>query len=252
MLEALGLVAIALFGGLMVIRQGSGAAVIPVLGSLALGAQRLLPALQQIYSGWSSLKGFSESINRVLEMLNQPLPPQLHVSEPLSFHRVIRLESVSFGYGLEHPFVLNSLNLEIRRGECIGLIGSTGSGKSTTVDILMGLLPPTQGRVLVDGSDLHDTAHPERLVAWRAAITHVPQNIYLADRSIAENIAFGLPFEKINFDRVRLAAQQAQIADFIESSPEGYKSFVASEVFVSVVDKDRGLGLHVLYTSKQE
>ena len=225
-LEALGLVAIALFGGLMVLRQGSGSAVIPLLGSLALGAQRLLPALQQIYSGWSTFKGLSESIHRVLEMLNQAIPPQVEVAEPFSMRKEIRLENIKFRYGLGQPNVLNSLDIEIRRGECIGLIGKTGSGKSTAVDMLMGLLPPTSGRILVDGIDIYDEVYPERLVAWRSAVTHVPQNIYLADCSIAENIAFGVPFERINFERVKLAAEQAQIANFIESSPEGYQTFV--------------------------
>ena len=225
-LEALGLVAIALFGGVIVMRQGSGSAVIPLLGSLALGAQRLLPALQQIYSGWSTVKGFSESIYRVLEMLNQSIPPQVEVSEPFLLRQEIRLENVRFSYGSGQPNVLNSLNLEIRRGECIGLIGKTGSGKSTSVDMLMGLLPPTSGRIFVDGIDIYDELYPERLVAWRSAVTHVPQNIYLADCSIAENIAFGVPIERINFERVKLAAEQAQIANFIESSPEGYQTFV--------------------------
>jgi ATP-binding cassette subfamily B protein len=85
---------------------------------------------------------------------------------------------------------------------------------------------PTAGRILVDGDDLHDHQHPDRLSAWRATIAHVPQSIYLADSSIAENIAFGLPKDQIDMGLVRQAAEQAQIAAFIESSPEGYSSFV--------------------------
>jgi ATP-binding cassette subfamily B protein len=106
------------------------------------------------------------------------------------------------------------------------LIGSTGSGKSTTVDVLMGLLEPTSGKILVDGEDLHDPEHPERLVAWRASIAHVPQCVYLADSSIAENIAFGVPRQHIDLALVKRAAVQAQIASFIESNPESYQSFV--------------------------
>ena len=225
-LEALGLVAIALLGGLLVMRQGPGGAVIPLLGALALGAQRLLPALQQVYSGWAALKGCNASLVAVLEMLNQPLPPQVTLAAPLNLRQSIRLEAVHFRYGPEQPEVLRGLDLEIRRGERIGLIGSTGSGKSTTVDLMMGLLDPTVGRLLVDGLDLHDPAHPERLVAWRAAIAHVPQSIYLADSSIAENIAFGVPRQQIDLARVKRAAEQAQIAGFIEASPEDYQSFV--------------------------
>jgi ATP-binding cassette subfamily B protein len=121
---------------------------------------------------------------------------------------------------------LQGLDLEIRRGERIGLVGSTGSGKSTTVDLLMGLLVPTGGRLLVDGQDLHVPQQPGQLAAWRAAIAHVPQSIYLSDSSIAENIAFGVPKQDIDLARVKAAADQAQISSFIESSIEGYASFV--------------------------
>ena len=206
--------------------RGSGGAVIPLLGALALGAQRVLPALQQIYNGWAALRGYNTAIQEVLAMLNQPLPPHQSVAVPLMLQDGIRFGVVHFRYGPERPEVLRGLDLEIRSGERIGLIGSTGSGKSTTVDLLMGLLAPTAGRLLVDGEDLHDPAHPERLAAWRAAIAHVPQSIYLADGSIAENIAFGVPREKIDLARVKQAAEQAQIASFIEASSDGYGSFV--------------------------
>ncbi|QNJ15987.1 ABC transporter type 1/ ATPase component [Synechococcus sp. A18-40] len=225
-LEAMGMVGIALLGGLLVLQRGSGAAVITLLGALALGAQRLLPALQQIYSGWSSLTSFNAAMQAVLTMLTQPLPPHVHVVEPLPLGQSIRLESVHFSYADDQPKVLHGLNLKIRRGERVGLIGSTGSGKSTTVDLLMGLLPPTAGRLLVDGADLHDPEHPELLMAWRASIAHVPQSVYLADSSIAENIAFGIPREFIDLDLVKQAAAQAQISSFIDSIPEGYESFV--------------------------
>jgi ATP-binding cassette subfamily B protein len=225
-LEALGLVAIALLGGLLVLQRGTGGAVIPLLGALALGAQRLLPALQQVYGGWAGIRACNAAMAGVLSLLEQPVPPQLPVMPPLPLRHSIRLEAVRFRYGPDLPEVLQGLDLEIRRGERIGLIGSTGSGKSTMVDLLMGLLSPSAGRLLVDGKNLHDPAHPERLAAWRAAIAHVPQNIYLADSSIAENIAFGIPKQEINLERMRAAAEQAQIAGFIEGSKGGYGSFV--------------------------
>jgi len=225
-LEALGLVVIALLGGLLVLQRGSGGAVIPLLGALALGAQRLLPALQQIYGGWANLNSWSASLVAVIELLEQPLPQQQAVAAPLALQQSVRLQGVRFCYAPELPEVLQGLDLEIRSGERIGLIGSTGSGKSTLVDLLMGLLVPSGGRLLVDGLDLHDPAHAERLAAWRAAVAHVPQSIYLADSSIAENIAFGVPRQAIDLARVKQAAEQAQIASFIESSPGGYASFV--------------------------
>ncbi len=225
-IEALGMVAVALLGGFVVFHHGSGSNVIPLLGAVALGAQRLLPALQQIYRGWASLKGHSAAMEFVLLMLDQPLPIKIEVAEPLHFDETIKLEEVTFRYDHDQPQILNKINLEIHSGEQIGLIGTTGSGKSTTVDILMGLLVPNSGRLLVDGKNIHDPSRPELLKAWMANISHVPQSIYLADSSIAENIAFGVPKHLIDMDRVYEAASQAQIADFIDSTNQGYESYV--------------------------
>jgi ATP-binding cassette subfamily B protein len=223
-LEALGLVLIALLGwGLL--RRGDAATAIPLLGTLALGAQRLLPALHLIYSGWAKLRTFSADLGSVLALLEQPMP-EVPSAPPCPLQRSLRLEAVHFRYGFGLPEILKGLDLEIRRGERIGVIGPTGCGKSTTTDLLMGLLVPTAGRILVDGKDLHDPRHPGRLAAWRATIAHVPQSIALADCSIAENIAFGLPRREIDMARVRQAARRAQIAGFVESSSQGYDTFV--------------------------
>ena len=225
-LEALGLVAIALLGALLASHRGGPAAVVPLLGVMALGAQRLLPMLQQLYSAWATLKGCAAAMAEVLAMLNQPLAATTQSVAPLPFRQSLCLDNVCFRYAPELADVLNQLSLVIAPGERIGLIGSTGSGKSTTVDLLMGLLEPSSGCVRVDGENIHDPSHPERLNAWRAAIAHVPQTIYLADSSIAENIAFGIPRDQIDLVRLRQAAAQAQIDGFIESCPEGYATFV--------------------------
>ena len=225
LIEATGLILVAVFAFLAAVR-GEILELLPVLGAFALGAQRLLPAMQQVYGGWSSVRGASADLESILTMLSQPMPPKIGIASKLRLQKEIYFKNVLFSYAQGSGGVIQSLSLKINAGCKLGIIGSTGSGKSTTVDLLMGLLSPTQGQILVDGLDLHDPGHPERLLAWRSAIAHVPQSIYLADSSIAENIAFGFPKEKIDFDRVRLAAQQAQIASFIEASPEGYNSFV--------------------------
>ena len=116
--------------GGIVIAQGGGLTVIPLLGSLALGAQRLLPALQQIYSGWAALKSYNAAMQDVLLMLSQPLPPDVEGFGPLLLHQGIRLHKVHYSYAPEQPSVLTGLDLNIHCGECIGLIGSTGSGKA--------------------------------------------------------------------------------------------------------------------------
>ena len=225
-LEAIVMIGIAFLGGFLVLERGSGAAVIPLLGALALGAQRLLPALQQVYSSWCALTSFNAAMESVLAMLNQPMPRQVKTTHLLGLHESICLDSIQFSYGQNQPKVLKGVNLEIRRGERIGFIGSTGSGKSTMVDVLMGLLSPTLGRLLVDEVDVNDPDYPERLAAWRASIAHVPQSIYLADSSIAENIAFGVPIQFIDLELVKQSAAQAQIASFIATCPEGYNTFV--------------------------
>ena len=228
-LEALGILLIAGLALLLKLQQGDMAIVLPLLGTLALGAQRLLPALQQFYSSWMGIRACSSSVEDVLAMLNQPIPmgalPSKNTKQ-LSLNKAVQLNNLSFRYGPEAPVVLQSLDLEIKKGERIGIIGSTGSGKSTLVDLLMGLLTPSSGQILVDGVDIHDPGAPERLAAWRLSIAHVPQTIFLADSSIAENIAFGVTKDHIDMERVRAAASQAQIGGFIESSAEGYMSFV--------------------------
>ncbi len=226
-LEPVGMALIALIG-LLLVRQAGVARALPLLGALALGAQRLLPVVQKVYEGWAQSRSAKDSLASVLELIAQPLPSGQSQGRgaPLALMQGLRFQAVHFAYGPELPEVLRGIDLEIGRGERIGIIGSTGSGKSTTLDLLMGLLLPTAGRILLDGEDLHDPEHPERLSAWRATIAHVPQSIYLADSSIAENIAFGLPKDQIDMLKVRLAAEQAQIGGFIESSPAGYNSFV--------------------------
>jgi len=225
-LEAFGLVIISLLGCLLVVKSDSSRDIIPVLGVLAFAAQRLLPALQQIYSCWSSVSGAQADLQVVTKMLNQPGPSVSKKSLPLPLHKDIRFDDVYYRYAADQTFVLKGLNLNIRNGECIGLIGSTGSGKSTLVDLLMGLLEPSSGQILVDGKNINDHINTERLASWQTSISHVPQTIFLADKSIAENIAFSIPEHLIDLDRIRKVAELAQLAEFIESTHNGYQSFV--------------------------
>lgn len=202
--------------------EGAINSALPVLGALALGAQRFLPALQQAYGAWANIVGSQASLADALDLLDQPLPAEAHqpVPAPLSFHDSIQFKDVNFRYGNDDPWVLVGFNLTIPKGARVGFVGTTGSGKSTTLDLLMGLLEPTDGQILVDGIALSG----ERLRAWQRTIAHVPQYIYLADTTLAENIAFGLPQASIDLERVRQAARQAQIAEFIENRPDGYQA----------------------------
>jgi len=184
----------------------------------------MLPALQQVYASWSTLQGSAASLNDVLELLEQPVPEYLSRAgaADMQFEKEISLRNLSFRYAPDAPEVLAGIDLLIPKGSRVGFIGSTGSGKSTLLDIVMGLLSPTSGTLQVDNAVLT----PENQRAWQRHIAHVPQSIFLADSSIEENIAFGVPKEKIDHERVTLAARQAQIAGVIESMPKQYKTFV--------------------------
>jgi ATP-binding cassette subfamily B protein len=219
-MEALGMVVIASLTYGLSRQPGGLATALPVLGALAVGAQRLLPALQQGYNAWSSVASCEASLEKTLQLLDQPLPAELlqPAPAPLQFQDAVRFNCVRFRYTSDGPWVLNDLEFTIRKGSRVGLVGSTGSGKSTTLDLLMGLLMPTEGELLVDGEPVIGN----RVRAWQRSIAHVPQSIYLADASLAENIAFGVPREAIDLERVKQAAAQAQIAEFIEGRPEGY------------------------------
>lgn len=223
-MEALGMTLIALLAYAMSIQPGGVSAALPILGALALGAQRLIPALQQGYVSWSTIAGNNVSLVDTLRLLDQPLPQDATQPppEPLPFHNSIRLDTVHFRYSSNGPWVLNGLNLFISKGERIGIVGTTGSGKSTAIDLLMGLLEPTEGKLLVDDQPVAGI----RLRAWQRNIAHVPQSVYLADATLAENIAFGIPRASIDMARVREAAKQAQMLDFIENRKDGYQTLV--------------------------
>ena len=223
-MEAFGMMIIALLAYTLTRQPDGIAKAIPVLGALALGAQRLLPVLQQSYMSWSSVKGGQASLQEVLELLDQQLPDYVDqpAANPLPFNQHIKLKDLSFRYTAQAPWILKNLDLTIVKGDRIGFIGTTGTGKSTLLDIVMGLLQPSEGTLDIDGVPI--TSGNNR--AWQAHIAHVPQTIFLADSTIEENIAFGIPGSQIKRDRVLKAAQQAQIADIIETWPKKYETEV--------------------------
>ncbi|MDP2759418.1 MAG: ABC transporter ATP-binding protein [Sideroxyarcus sp.] len=223
-MEALGMLLIAILAYILTKQPEGAARAIPVLGTLALGAQRMLPVLQQAYNSWTTIQGGRASLKDVVELLDQPLPEYVDqvTPRPISFQRVINLNQISFRYSPQTPLVLHNVKLAIAKGSRVGFIGTTGSGKSTLLDIVMGLLQPTEGLLEIDGQII--TAFNQR--AWQAHLAHVPQAIFLADSTIEENIAFGVPKNQIDHERVRQAARQAQIADIIETWPQRYETFV--------------------------
>jgi ATP-binding cassette subfamily B protein len=223
-MEAIGMILIAILAYFMTQKQSDMTTAIPILGALALGAQRLLPILQQAYSSYSSIKGSRSSFADVMELLDQPLPEYVGQPPPMPipFEKEIKIKNLSFRYTDSTPWVLQNINLSLTKGGRIGFIGVTGSGKSTLLDIIMGLLSPTDGQLIIDQQPLNTQNYRE----WQAHIAHVPQSIFLSDDTIERNIAFGIPEEQINHQLVREAAQQAQIAELIKGWKYGYQTFV--------------------------
>lgn len=223
--ESIGIVVIAVLAYWLSTKPGGFVSAIPLLGALAIGAQKMLPVQQQAYSSWALIQGAREPLRDVLDLLDQPLPEERPNSQNftgVSYESKIRLEHISFRYTAQSPYVLHDICLLLPKGSRTGLIGATGSGKSTLLDILMGLLPPTEGNVFVDNQAL--TLDNRR--GWQAHIAHVPQAIFLSDATIAENIAFGLPRDQIDMDRVKTAARQAQISEVVESWSDRYETRV--------------------------
>ncbi len=223
-MESLGMVLIAIFVLALTNRPGGITSALPLLGMLALGAQRLLPLMQQIYGNWSVVAGSHAALNDVVNLLNQPFPSNHYKEEskPINIENSFSLQNIQFRYNDDTPWVLDNISLEIKKGSRIGLIGATGSGKSTTLDLIMGLLEPSKGSLVVDNRIIDDSL----IRSWRRTVAHVPQSIFLADSSIAENIAFGVLPDQIDMDRVKKAASKAMISDFIESRKYNYNEIV--------------------------
>jgi ABC-type multidrug transport system fused ATPase/permease subunit len=223
-MEALGIILIAMAAYFFSVRPGGVLEVFPVLAAFALGAQRLLPAMQQSYSAIATIMGSQAALSDALVLLEQPMPaPEKEALAPsIAFNNEIKLESVCFKYPNTEEWVLNNASMTIPRGARVALIGTTGSGKSTLLDVLLGLLQPVSGRLAVDGLCLDQYM----IKAWQKNIAHVPQFIYLTDASIAENIAFGVTKDYIDMKLVYKAADQAQISGFIDGLPDKFDTRV--------------------------
>ena len=204
-------------------KNGNMDSTLPFLGALAFGYLRISPALQQIYSSWTNLKSGQVSLSYVINFLGKPLPEYANKPiETMEFKDKIILENISFQYNEDLPYIFENLNLNINKGDKVGLIGTTGSGKSTLIDIIMSLLTPTNGNLKIDDIIITD----KNFRSWQSHIAHVPQSIFLSDNSILENIAFGIPKSKIDYNRVIEAAKKAQIFETIDKWEHKFETLI--------------------------
>jgi ATP-binding cassette subfamily B protein len=221
-IEAIGMILIILIAFFLNRLQGPTEAFVTI-GVFAIAAQRILPSLQQIYSSWSTLKGSQSSLYDAINLLNQSFTTNDPLKKnTIKFKNQIEIKNAFFRYNNKTPWIIKDVNLKIQKGTVLGFIGKTGSGKSTLLDIFMGLLPLTKGEIKVDGKLLT----LKNFYAWQKYFAHVPQMIYLTDSSIAENIAFGIPSENIDMNKVIRAAKLAHISDTINSWENKYETVV--------------------------
>lgn len=222
-IEPIGIVIIGIVSCVIAL-TGDLAAEIPTLGAIAFAAQRLLPTAQQVYGGWSSITGSLALIRDVFDIINQPIRDEFLQDdvEPLAFHEELRLNQLNFEYDATKERVLRDITLSIKKGSCVGIAGRTGCGKSTLLDLMLGLLTPANGEITLDGQQM--SGHIRQ--RWQRTVAHVPQDVFLTDATIAENIAFGVTPKNVDMDRVRVAANRAQLGDMIAKLPKGLNTVV--------------------------
>jgi len=198
--------------------------IVPLLGVLALAAFRLMPSANRIITYSNTIKFqlplFHELYDELLAIRQRALTGEDLFNNDngtsLEFSKEIQIDHLSFQYPEGKKEVLRDITFTIPKGKFVGIVGPSGAGKTTFVDLLLGLLEPTVGRILVDGSDIWDQTR-----AWQAKLSYVPQSIYLIDGTIRENIALGIPEKKIDDARIAHVLQMAELYDFVQSLPNG-------------------------------
>ena len=203
------------------------AELVPLLGVIAFAAQKMMPEFGKVYTHMTQMKFGQAVVELIYDDFHDSLTRQGNLSrvrpEPLGLSRTLELDGVSYRYPNASDQNLTDINLTIRAGERIGIVGSTGAGKTTLADLVLGLLQPTNGVLRVDGVDITD----DNLRAWQAGVGYVPQDIFLLDATITENIAFGVAPDQIDVDRVTEVARIAQLDGFVRAElPEGYDTSV--------------------------
>lgn len=222
LIESIGIILISTMAFFLTRGDGPKLSTITFLGTLALGIQRILPSIQLTYTAWTEINGYSKSLLDIFEILDSK-DKNINISEtyPLSAFKKLEFKNVSFKYSKNSKYILKNISFTINEGEKIGIIGTTGSGKSTLIDLIMGLLSPTEGEIYVNDEKMNNI-----LMGWRKSISHVPQNIFLTNGTIEENISFGISKKLYTLADIKHATKIACIYDFIYELPQRHQSYV--------------------------
>jgi ABC-type bacteriocin/lantibiotic exporter with double-glycine peptidase domain len=231
-IEPAGIILLAFFGYILII-SGESKQVIPIIGTFSFSALKLLPYVQKMYEGINYPRLAKSRLINLLNILEKDSSQDSKQTPAMKIKlkQSINFINLGFSYSKESSPIFKDLNLTINSGDKIGIIGETGSGKSTFLDILTGLLPPTDGRILIDEVDLYDNNMKRLniLKGWQRYLTNVPQNIFITDSTIAENIALGINKKNINYEKIDEVIEIALLTDFINKSHNGINTIVGEQ-----------------------
>ena len=230
LIESLGIILITIFAYRYHVSTNGGLLeIIPILGVFTLASQKILPAVQQIYGAIVNINSSSESLKDVENFLNRDLAKtsldsiyRKQCQNEIQFNSDLIFKKVAFSYGPKKTPTLKNINIKISKGDKVGIVGRTGAGKSTFIDILSGLLQPTNGSIYIDGKRVETLVNDN----WRVNIAHVPQTFFLLDGTIKENIAFGHKVDDIDYEKLIMAAKVAEIDSFISCLDGKYEEVV--------------------------
>lgn len=223
------------FGGIVVLIiflvsfDKSTKEIIPLVSFFAFAGYRLMPALQEVFNSITTIKFNKVILDKIHKdmseggLIGESSTLSLEEIIPISFEKEIKLENIYFSYPNSKKAVLENINIEIKKNKFVALIGPTGSGKTTLVDLMLGLFSPSEGSFKVDETEINKN----NIKNWQANLGYVPQQIYLSDDTITRNIAFGIPDEKIDIEQVKKVSQMACLHDFVKNElAEGYDTFI--------------------------
>ena len=250
--EGIGLLFIGVSGIIIYSNVDNSGNVIALLGAFALGAQKLLPTMQSSYKSWSLLYFYNKPLDRILDLIALSSNKNTSIKGKLSFKNEIEIRNLSFSYSNDHENISKDINLKIKKGENIGIFGKTGSGKTTFINILMGILTPNKGNIFIDNLELFNQEKHDIKSKWKNNIALVPQDVFLYDSSIIENIAFCIPKNKIDVKRAINAAKIAHANEFICKTNNGYETIVGDKGIKLSGGQKQRLGLsRAIYSNRE-